>query len=133
MINDPIADLLTRIRNGQMAGHRTVLANKSKMAERILEVLKTEGFITDYEVKKKEGVAFDQIEVELKYFGSGEPVISSLQRESRCGRRRYVGVEDIPQVHCGLGVAILSTSKGVMSDRIAKKNSIGGELLATVS
>ena len=133
MIVDPIADLLTRIRNGQMAGHKAVSIRKSKMADRILEVLKGEGFITSFETKKRDGQTFEEIEVDLKYYSSGEPVISSIKRASRCGRRQYVGANDIPQVHCGLGVAILSTSKGVMSDRQARKNSVGGELLATIS
>jgi small subunit ribosomal protein S8 len=133
MITDPIADLLTRIRNGQRAGHKLVRVRKSNMAERILDVLKKEGFIDYFEDRKAEDQAFSEIEVGLKYYGSGDPVISSIDRESRCGLRRYVKVDAIPQIHNGLGIAILSTSKGVLSDRQARKEKVGGELLATVS
>lgn len=133
MITDPIADLLTRIRNGQRAGHKAVHVRKSTMAERVLSVLKSEGFIQEYQTKKVAESAFDVLEVDLKYFTSGEPAITSIDRVSRCGQRRYVRMQDIPQVHCGLGVAILSTSKGVMSDRQARNNRVGGEILAKVS
>lgn len=133
MINDPIADLLTRVRNGQRAGHRSVRVRHSKMAVRILNVLKDEGFVDYFEDKKNEESGFNEIVVGLKYDSNGAPLIESLRRESRCGRRKYVGAADVPQVHCGLGIAILSTSQGVMSDRQARQKSIGGELLATVS
>ncbi len=133
MVTDSIADLLTRIRNAQRAGHKSVRISKSKVAVSVLEVLKQEGFISYVETKKDACGKFDELEVGLKYYASGEPCITELVRKSTAGQRNYVRTEKIPHVHSGLGIAILSTSDGVMSDREARKRKIGGELLAIVA
>jgi small subunit ribosomal protein S8 len=132
MLTDSIADLLTRIRNAQSAGHKMVSVSSSKMATRILDVLKDEGFIASYKVAKKEGAKFEMIDVHLKYFSSGAPVIGSAKRVSTSGKRVYSASEDLPKIHSGLGISIVSTSQGVMSDREARKRKIGGEVLAQI-
>jgi len=129
-MTDPIADMLTRIRNGQMAEKRTVSMPGSKQKAAIARILAEEGFIAGYEESAGEG-GKKTLTVELKYF-NGEPVISELQRASRPGLRRYAKADDIPKVLNGLGVVILTTSKGVMSDRQARAENIGGEPLCTV-
>jgi small subunit ribosomal protein S8 len=129
-MTDPIADLLTRIRNGQKAGKTRVAVASSGIKKAVLDVLKDEGYITDFRTDTDEGKEF--ISVELKYF-SGKPVIESIQRVSRPGRRVYRGKGDLPQVMGGLGVAIVSTSQGVMSDRKARTEGHGGEVLCVVS
>ena len=129
-MNDPIADMLTRIRNAQMRGKSTVRSPASKMRERILEVLASEGYIRGYErVTAKNG--HPDIEISLKYY-EGTPVIHTMKRVSKPGRRVYMGVQDIPQVRQGLGVSIVSTSRGVMSDAGARAANVGGEVLCTV-
>lgn len=133
MITDPIADVLTRIRNAQRAGHKTVRIRFSKMAGRILEVLKAEGFIEFYEQKKDAKGKWDEYEAGLKYYENGQPGIKTARRFSTPGRRFYSHVADIPTVECGLGVAIMSTSKGVISDREARRQQVGGEVLALIS
>lgn len=133
MVTDSIADLLTRIRNAQRAGHKMVSVSSSKMATRILDVLKEEGFIASYKVGKKEGAKFEAIDVHLKYFSSGAPVIGSAKRISTSGKRMYSASDDLPKIHSGLGISIVSTSQGVMSDREARKRKIGGEVLAQIS
>jgi len=133
MINDPVADLLTRIRNSQRAGHKSVRIRKSKMAERILSVLKDEGFVGYFDLKKDAQNKFEEFEVGLKYYGSGDPCIRSIKRVSTPGQRRYAAVDYLPRVDCGLGISIVSTSEGVMSDREARRRKVGGELLAKVS
>lgn len=133
MITDPIADLLTRVRNAQRAGHKSVRVRGSKMARSVLEVMKSEGFITYIEDKKDAAGKFDELEVGLKYFQSGDPVMGDIRRISKPGRRQYLPCDQLPQIHCGLGSAIVSTSQGVLSAREAMKRKIGGELLATIA
>ena len=127
-IQDPIADLLTRVRNAQMAGHVTVQMPNSNGKRAILDVLESEGFIFGYSVS--DGVKSD-ITVELKYH-DGSPVIEEISRVSRPGLRIYKESNDIPKVRGGLGVAIVSTNKGVMTDKNARSQGIGGEVLCTV-
>jgi len=129
-MTDPIADLLTRIRNGFMAEKRWVDIPSSGMKKRITYVLKEEHYITDFIFVTSENKEF--IRIFLKYDLHGKPVISGIKRESKPGCRVYVNVKDIPRVLDGLGIAILSTSKGVISDKIAKKLNIGGEYLCSV-
>ena len=129
-MTDPIADMLTRIRNGQKARMVSVEMPASNAKEAIAKVLKDEGYITDY-ASGGEG-AGKTLTIELKYFG-GVPVIERIQRASRPGLRVYRGTEDLPKVLGGLGVAIVSTSAGVMSDRQAREKGIGGEVLCIVS
>ena len=129
-MNDPIGDMLTRIRNSQMRGKSTVSMPASKMRERVLSVLADEGYIRGFEATTgKDG--HPAIEVSLKYF-EGTPVIREMKRVSKPGRRVYLSVNDIPQVRQGLGVSIVSTSKGVMSDASARSHNVGGEVLCTV-
>lgn len=129
-MTDPIADMLTRIRNGQKARMVSVSMPASKTKEAVASVLKDEGYITDYSTDS-EG-ASKSLTVELKYF-EGVPVIERIQRASRPGLRIYRGKEGLPKVLGGLGVAIVSTSAGVMSDRKAREQGIGGEVLCIVS
>ena len=128
-MTDPISDMLTRIRNGQKARKVSVSMPASKAKEAVAQVLKAEGYITDYAVEG-DGAA-KQLSVELKYF-EGVPVIEKIQRASRPGLRIYRGKEDLPKVLGGLGVAIVSTSAGVMSDRQAREQGIGGEVICVV-
>lgn len=129
-MSDPIADMLTRIRNGHAVMKSDVSMDSSKSKVAIAEVLKTEGYISDYSVN--EDGAKRTLTVQLKYF-QGQPVIEMIQRVSRPGLRVYKGKHDLPKVRGGLGVAIVSTSKGVMSDRAAHKLGEGGEILAYVA
>lgn len=129
-MTDPISDMLTRIRNGQKARKVSVSMPASNAKEAVARVLKDEGYIMDYSVAG-DG-ASKELSVELKYF-EGTPVIESIQRASRPGLRIYRGKEDLPQVLGGLGVAIVSTSAGVMSDREAREKGIGGEVICIVS
>ena len=128
-MNDPISDMLTRIRNGQGARQVTVTMPSSKLKEAIAGVFKKEGFIEDFSVDKKEAKA--DLTIRLKYY-MGEPVITRLHRVSRPGLRRYKSAEDLPRVIGGLGVAVISTSKGVMTDRAARAMGHGGEVLCTI-
>jgi small subunit ribosomal protein S8 len=132
MVNDTIADLLTRIRNAQLAGHPSVRVPLSKMAGWILEVLRKEGFIAYFEKVAAESGP-EQLEVGLKYFRPGMPLIASLRRVSSPGRRIYLRADRALKVRSGLGIAVLSTSQGVMSDREARQRKIGGEVLAIVA
>lgn len=127
-MQDTLADMFTRIRNGHMAEKIAVSMPSSKMKVSVAEVLKNEGYITDYAV---EGDAKPLLTVELKYF-DGKPVIEEIKRVSRPGLRIYKGKSDLPTVSAGLGVAIVSTSKGVMTDRAARAAGIGGEVICTV-
>ena len=129
-MTDPIADMLTRIRNGQKAQKVSVSMPSSTAKMAVAKVLKDEGYITGY-ATEAEGVK-TELTVELKYF-EGTPVIENVQRVSRPGLRVYRGNEELPKVLGGLGVAIISTSAGVMSDRQARKQGIGGEVLCVVS
>ena len=129
-MSDPIADLLTRIRNGQAAGKREVRMPSSKLKLAVANLLTDEGYITDAKVEMPEGKP--QLSVELKYF-QGKPVIETLQRVSRPGLRVYKGKKQLPSVLNGLGIAIVSTSRGLMSDRAARAAGQGGEILAIVT
>ena len=129
-MNDPIGDMLTRIRNAQMRRRSTVMTPASKLRAWVLDVLKDEGYIRGYEKVTGEN-GHPAIEISLKYY-EGEPVIRELKRVSKPGRRVYLGVDNIPQVRQGLGVSIVSTSKGVMSDANARAAKVGGEVLCTV-
>lgn len=134
-MSDPIADMLTRIRNAVMAGHSSVSIPKAKLKVAIAEILKEEGFIDDFEESPLEGVVHDMLRIHLKYVGERrerKPVIAGLRRISRPGRRVYVGKKEIPWVQSGMGVAILSTPKGVMTGVRARQMGIGGELLCEV-
>ncbi|GAA4362217.1 30S ribosomal protein S8 [Kangiella marina] len=128
-MQDPIADMLTRIRNGQTAAKKNVKIPASKIKKAIAEVLVDEGFISSYSVD--EG-AIPSMTVELKYY-QGRPVIDELKRVSRPGLRIYKKVDELPKVIGGLGIAVISTSKGVMTDRAARKAGHGGEIICTVS
>lgn len=130
-MSDPISDMLTRIRNGQMAEKVTVVMPSSKLKVAIAEVLKDEGYIDGFQVVAGNG-GKATLEVGLKYY-SGRPVIEMIQRVSRPGLRVYKGSNDMPRVMNGLGIAIVSTSKGLMTDRKARANGIGGEVLCTVA
>ena len=127
-MQDTVADMLTRIRNAQMVGKTNVVMPSSKLKTEIARVLNEEGYITSFNVA---GEVKKELTVELKYF-EGKPVIAEIQRDSRPGLRNYVGTKDLPSVRSGLGVAIVSTSKGVMTDRAARSAGIGGEVLCTV-
>jgi small subunit ribosomal protein S8 len=129
-MQDPVADMLTRIRNGQAAGKASVRIPASKLKKAIATVLKDEGYIQDFAVAENGGKP--EMTVDLKYF-QGEPVIDSIQRVSRPGLRIYRGKDDLPKVRGGLGIAIISTSQGLMSDRAARKAGQGGEVVAFVA
>jgi len=130
MWSDPIADMLTRIRNAVRTGKTQVSIPSSKVKVGIAKVLKEQGYVNDFDVIEdaKQGV----LRVDLKYGPRGEDLIHSLKRESKPGCRRYVGVEDLPRVQDGLGIAIFSTSEGILSDQACRERRIGGELLCSV-
>jgi small subunit ribosomal protein S8 len=129
-MNDPISDMLTRIRNGQSSNKKTVSMPSSSAKKAIAEVLKNEGYIIDFELITENSI--DNLVIQLKYH-QGLPVIEDIQRSSKPGLRVYKNKEDLPQVLGGLGVAIISTSAGVMSDKEAREKGIGGEVICTVS
>jgi len=134
-ISDPISDMLTRIRNSIMAGHQTVSLPSSKMKLSIAKILQEEGFIKDFEEVQVEGKPTQTIRIRLKYVGvrrDRKPVIAGLRRVSSPGRRVYVGKKEIPWVQAGLGVAILTTPKGVMTGGRARQLGVGGEVLCEV-
>jgi small subunit ribosomal protein S8 len=126
---DPISDMLTRIRNAHMRSKNKVAVPTSRLRESVLEVLHKEGYIRGFATVEKDGKS--EIEVELKYF-DGAPVIKEIQRVSKPGRRVYASVATLPSVFNGLGISILSTPKGVMSDQEARAQNVGGEVLCTV-
>ena len=128
-ISDPLGDMLTRIRNAQMRGMTKVVTPASKLRVRVLDVLAHEGYIRGYAEIEKDGNK--SLEIELKYY-EGQPVISEIKRISKPGRRVYSSVSDIPLVRNGLGISILSTSQGVMSDNAARAKNVGGEVLCRV-
>ena len=130
MWSDPIADMLTRIRNALRGRKPQVQIPSSKVKVGVAQVLKDEGYISDFDVidDAKQGI----LRVDLKYGPRGEDVIHALQRESKVGQRKYVGVQDIPRVLDGLGIAIVSTSRGILSDRVCREKRVGGELLCSV-
>jgi small subunit ribosomal protein S8 len=128
-VNDPIGDMLTRIRNAAERGRSKVSCPASRLRERVLEVLQQEGFIRGFATVEKDGKA--EIEIELKFF-DGAPVIREIHRVSKPGRRVYASVKTMPTVYNGLGISILSTPKGVMSDADARAQNVGGEVICTV-
>lgn len=129
-MTDPVADMLTRIRNGQMAEKLGVTMPSSKLKEAIAKVLKDEGYIENFAVRQDGGKS--ELDIELKYY-AGRPVIERIERVSRPGLRIYRGKEDLPKVMNGLGIAIVSTPKGVMTDRRARSVNVGGEVLCIVA
>ena len=132
MNTDPIADMLTRIRNANMVSLTEVEMPSSKLKVELAKLLKSEGYVEDYAVIEKEGSAFKTLKITLKYDEKSKPVISNLKRVSRPGLRNYCKAKDIPQVLGGMGIAIISTSKGLLTDRKAKKEKVGGEILCYV-
>ena len=129
-MSDPLGDMLTRIRNGQMASKSAIKAPASKLRANVLEVLRREGYIRGFETVDLGG-GKSELSIELKYH-NGEPVIRELRRVSKPGRRIYKGVNDLPSVYNGLGIAIVSTPRGVVSDAEARELRVGGEILCTV-
>lgn len=129
-LSDPLGDMLTRIRNGQMAAKGAVRSPSSKLRRNVLEVLQREGYIRGYEESQvRNGV--NELNIELKYH-NGTPVIREVHRVSTPGRRVYAGVNDLPKIYNGLGIAIVSTPRGVLSDAEAREAHVGGEILCTV-
>ena len=135
MINDPIADMLTRIRNAQMAGHADVAMPSSNIKKEIARILKEEGFIEDFSVNEGEKPSQTTLQIKIKYAGerrSRKPVITGIERVSRPGRRVYTRHDEIPWVLSGMGISILSTPKGVMTGQRARQEGVGGEILCKV-
>ena len=128
-MQDPLSDMLTRIRNAQMAGKSDVEMPGSKLKAAVAQVLKEEGYISGFAASSESGKP--RLAIELKYF-QGKPVIAEIDRVSRPGLRRYSGNDALPSVRAGLGVAIISTSRGIMTDRAARAAGVGGEVLCTV-
>ncbi len=131
MHTDPIADYLTRIRNAQAAGHRVVRIPASKIKEAITAILYDQGYIRKYKTETDEN-GHKVIKIALKYDEHGEPIIKGLKRVSTPGLRKYAGVDKLPKVMNGLGIAIVSTSKGIMTDKKARQENVGGEIIAFV-
>lgn len=129
-MSDPLGDMLTRIRNGQMRKKSSIKTPASTLRERVLTVLESEGFIRGY-IRVEMDRSHPEFEIELKYY-DGAPVISEIKRVSKPGRRVYSSIKDLPRVRNGLGISILSTPKGVMSDAEARTENVGGEVLCTV-
>lgn len=130
VVNDPVGDLVTRIRNAAMARHDKLTLPSSKLKAEVAKVLKLEGFISDFVVHDKKPQ--NELTIMLKYGPNREPVINGIRRVSKPGLRRYVNCRDLPRVKGGMGIAVLSTSRGVMSDGEARKQKVGGELICTV-
>lgn len=128
-LSDPIGDMIARIKNAQIRNHKKVQLPSSKFKVKIAEVLKSEGYIIDYKVSQESNKPY--LEISLKY-NSGNPVISSIQRVSKPGRRIFSRAESLPKINNGLGIAIISTPKGVMSDIDARKQKVGGEIICKV-
>jgi len=130
MMTDPIADLLIRIQNAAKRGHETVTAPASKLKAEVLRVLKAEGFIRGYEQIDVDGLP--TLRIQLRYVGERQPMITALRRVSRPGKRVYVGRRNVVRVRSGMGLSILSTSKGVMTDQASRRAGLGGEVLCHV-
>jgi small subunit ribosomal protein S8 len=130
VVNDPVGDMVTRIRNAVLAHHDKLTLPASKLKVELAKVLKSEGFIADFAVHER--APQNELTLMLKYGSAREPVVQGIKRESKPGLRRYVHVRDIPRVRGGTGVAVLSTSKGVLADHDARKSNVGGELLFTI-
>jgi small subunit ribosomal protein S8 len=129
-VNDPIGDMLTRLRNASRAHHAQVVMPSSQMKVHVLEVLKSEGYIAGFTVHERKPQ--NEVTVQLKYGQDKSPAISGIRRVSRPGLRRYANVKEIPQVLGGMGISIVSTSRGVMADTEARKQKVGGEIICTV-
>ncbi|CAN8138874.1 30S ribosomal protein S8 [Thiomicrorhabdus sp. 6S2-11] len=129
-MSDPIADMLTRIRNGQMAGHANVVMPSSKVKAAVAKVLNDEGYISAFSINDNNGKS--ELSVDLKYF-DGKPVIETLKRVSRPGLRVYKNKDELPKVIGGLGIAVISTSKGIMTDHQARTAGVGGEVICYVA
>jgi len=129
-LSDPIGDMIARLKNAQVRNHKKVVLPSSKFKAKIADVLKNEGFIIDYKVNKNEGNKSD-LEINLKY-NYGSPVISTIERVSKPGRRIFSSAESLPKINNGLGIAIISTPKGVMTDIDARKQKVGGEIICKV-
>lgn len=129
-MTDPIADMLTRIRNAQKAGHSTVTVPASRMKKQILDILKNEGYIAEYETTEERGKK--SLTIQLKYDKYGSPVIHSIERISKPGIRRYVSYSEVKPVMGGMGISVLTTNKGIITNREAKKLKIGGELICRI-
>ena len=132
MLTDPVADMLTRIRNANKALHDRVEMPNSRLKEEIARILKEEGYIRDYHVEEKEQLPYKLLVIELKYGRSRERVLTGLKRISKPGRRIYAGKDRLPRVLGGMGTAILSTSRGVITSRTAEREGIGGEVICFV-
>ncbi len=130
MVTDPIADLLVRIRNAARRGHETVMVPASRLKGEILRVLREEGFVGNVEREQQDG--HPAFRIRLRYVEAGEPMIAGAARVSKPGRRVYVGKADVPRTRGGLGVTIVSTSKGVMTERECRKAGLGGEVLCSI-
>ena len=129
-LSDPIGDMIARLKNAQVRNHKKVVLPSSKFKTKIADVLKNEGFIIDYKVSENEGNKPD-LEINLKY-NYGSPVISTIERVSKPGRRIFSSAESLPKINNGLGIAIISTPKGVMTDVDARKQKVGGEIICKV-
>lgn len=130
MLTDPISDLLIRLKNGAQRRHETVAVPTSRLKRAILEILKREGYVEAIEEQVRDG--HPMLTVRLRYVAEGQPMITGLERISKPGRRVYVGSKDIPKVLNGIGMSILSTSKGIMTDQESRKNKLGGEVLCSI-
>lgn len=130
MVTDPIGDLLIRLKNGSQRRHETVTVPASKLKRAILQILKNEGYIESVQEGVQDG--HPVLTVQLRYVGEGQPMITGLQRVSKPGRRVYVGSREIMKVRNGIGLSILSTSKGIMTDQESRRNKLGGEVLCSV-
>ena len=128
-LSDPIGDMIARIKNASLRNYKKVLIPSSRFKTKFADVLKNEGYIIDYKIENNDGK--DNLSINLKY-NSGNPVINSIQRVSKPGRRIFSSAESLPKVSNGLGIAIISTPKGVMTDQDAKKNQVGGEVICKV-
>ena len=128
-LSDPIGDMLARLKNSQLRNHKKVKLPSSKFKVKIAEILKSEGYIIDYKILNDEKIS--NLEINLKY-NSGNPVINSIERVSKPGRRIFSSAENLPKINNGLGIAIVSTPKGVMSDIDARKQKVGGEIICKV-
>ena len=129
-LSDPIGDMIARLKNAQVRNHKKIVLPSSKFKAKIADVLKNEGFIIDYKVNENEGNKSD-LEINLKY-NYGSPVISTIERVSKPGRRIFSSAESLPKINNGLGIAIISTPKGVMTDVEARKQKLGGEIICKV-
>lgn len=130
MVTDPISDLLVRLQNGSRRHHEVVTVPASRLKQEVLRVLQAEGYVQHVEAATEDGHSV--LKVQLRYIGEGQPMITGMERISKPGRRVYVGAKDIPRVRNGIGMAILSTSKGIMTDQTSRKAGLGGEVLCSV-